>query len=132
MSAKNILLLVVSLCVLALTAAFPGAGRAESIEPALEQEFSDAKASIANAIDMRAEQLAPAFMQRAQELIKTAESARQSQDAVLFSRASRLARTYAELAKIAAGLQTDVDKLAATKEALDKTKSEIEHLKQVP
>lgn len=132
MSARNIILLTVSICTAALVIAFSGVGRAESIEPAQEQEFSDAKASVENAISMRAEEFAPAFMQRAQELMKTAASARQSKDAVLYSRASRLARTYAELAKASVELQTDTEKLVAVKNMLDKTKSEIENLKKAP
>jgi hypothetical protein len=132
MSAKNFLLLGASICSMALVIAFSGVVRAESIAPAQEQEFSDAKAAIEDSRSMRAEQAAPEFMQQAQALMKTAANARQSKDAVLFSRASRLARTYAELAKAIAELQTDVGKLAAAKESLDKIKSEIEYLKKAP
>ena len=121
-----------SLCVLVLALAFSGLARAESFEPALEQEFSDAKASVEDALSIKAEQFAPAFMQRAQELMKMAAGARQSKDAALFSRASRLARTYAELAKATVELRTDVGKLATAKESLDKVKTEIEDLKKAP
>jgi len=117
---------------LALVIAFSSGAWAESISPAQEQEFSDAKASIKDASSMQAEQFTPKLMQQAQEFIKTVAKARQSQDALLFSRASRLARTYAELAKASAELQIDVGKLAAAKESLDKIKSEIEHLKKAP
>ena len=132
MAVKYSLLLRRSLFALVFLIALSGRAGAEGIEPALEQEFSDAKASVENAISLRAEQFAPAFMQRAQELMKMAAGARQSKDAVLFSRASRLARTYAELAKATVELQTDVVKLATAKESLDKIKSEIENLKKAP
>jgi hypothetical protein len=132
MSARNFLLLGASICSLAIVYAFSNVVRAESMAPAQEQEFSDAKASLENARSMQTEQLAPEFMQQAQELMKTAANARQAKDPVLFSRASRLARTYAELAKASAELQIDVGKLAAAKQSLDKIKSEIEHLKQAP
>jgi uncharacterized membrane protein len=132
MSARNFLLLGASICSLSFVLAFSNVVQAESMEPAQEQEFSDAKASIENARSMQTEQLAPELMQQAQELIQTAVNARQSKDRVLFSHASRLARTYAELAKASAELQIDVGKLAAAKESLDKIKSEIEHLKKAP
>lgn len=132
MGAKKILLLGTFMCTLAIVFAFSNALWAASMAPAQEQEFSDAKAAIEDARSSQTEQLAPEFMQQAQALMKTAANARQSQDAVLFSRASRLARTYAELAKASAELQTDVGKLAAAKESLDKIKSAIGQLKQTP
>ncbi len=132
MSVKKFLLYGISVCLLAFVVFFSGVVRAENIAPAQEQEFSDAKAAIEDSRSIRAEQFAPEPMQQAQDLIKRAADARQSKDAVLFSRASRLARTYAELAKATAELQADVGKLVAAKEALDKIKSDIEHLKKAP
>lgn len=132
MGAKKFVLLGASICSLALVFAFSNVVRAASMAPAQEQEFSDAKAAIEDARSLPTEQLAPEFMQQAQELMKMAANARQAKDAVLFSRASRLARTYAELAKASAELQIDTGKLATSKESLDKIKSAIQLLKQAP
>jgi flagellar hook-basal body complex protein FliE len=132
MSARNFLLLGAAICSLSIVLTFSNVVLAESMAPVQEQEFSDAKASIENARSIQTEQFAPDFMQKAQELMKTAANARQAKDQVLFSRASRLARTYAELAKASAELQIDAGKLATAKGSLDKIKTEIEQLKQVP
>jgi hypothetical protein len=132
MSAKRFLLLVAPICLITLVMALAGIVRAENISPAHEQEFSDAKAAIEDSRNMRAEQLAPEPMKQAYELMETAANARKSKDAVLFSRASRLARTYAELAKAVTELRAEEGKLVAAKESLDRIKSDIEDLKKAP
>jgi hypothetical protein len=132
MARKHFPFFMVYLCALVFVIAFPCLAGANSIDPALEQEFSAAKASLENAISLRAEKFTPAFLQRARELIEMAADARQSEDSLLFSRATRLARTYAELARAAAELQTDIREFATSQGATDKNETEIETLKKVP
>lgn len=132
MSDKRFFLLRVSLLLLILVVAFSDIVYAENITPSQEQEFADAKGALEAALKVRAENFAPAYIKQAQDFLKSAISSRSIPDAVGFSRASRLARAYAELAKAAAELKADAEKLAATHEALLKAKAEIEVLKKSP
>lgn len=129
MSAKRFFLLRMSLFLLILVVVFSDAARAENITPAQEQEFADAKGALEAARKVQAEKFAPSYTKQAQDFLKTASSARSISDAAGFSRASRLARVYAELAKASAELSADVEMLATTQEALLKAKAEIERVK---
>ena len=119
---------VVLLLVLVLAVAkFAGA---ETMTPVQEQDYSDAKSAVDDARKARADKYAPEPLRQAEDYLKTAANARESKDtALMFGRASRLARTYAELAKALAELNADTEKLAITTEKLSKTKLEIEGLK---
>lgn len=130
MSAKRFFLLRVSLFLLILVVAFSDVARAENITPAQEQEFADAKGALEAARKVQAEKFAPSYIKQAMDFLKTASNARSIPDAAGFSRASRLARAYAELAKASAELYADVEILATTHEALLKAKAEIERVKK--
>jgi len=103
---------------------------AQEISPAQEQEFVDAKAALGAAQKAQAEKYAPEPFKQAQDFLAAAEKARSSRDAVKFSRASRLARAYAELAKATAELRFQEEKYASTQEELQKAKEEIDRLKK--
>jgi hypothetical protein len=103
---------------------------AQSITPAQEQEFADAKNAIDTAQKAQAEKFAPEPLKQAQELLVTAENARSFKDSVKFAQTSRLARAYAELARATAELKAEEEKLAATQDELQKAKAEIDRLKK--
>jgi len=111
---------------------FTGVLWADGISPAQEQQFADARGALESARNVQAEKFAPSYMKQAEEFLQTAQNARQIPNAAEFSRASLLARAYAELAEALAGLETDIEKLAATNDALQKAKAEIEQLKNKP
>jgi hypothetical protein len=117
---------------LMFTAAFTGIGWTADINPAQEQQFKDAKGALEAARNVQADKLAPSYIKQAEDFLQTANNARQMQDAALFSRASLLARAYAELAEALAELETDIGKLSATREELQKVKADIEQLKNKP
>jgi hypothetical protein len=117
---------------LVFAATFTGVLWAEGISPAQEQEFTDARGALESARNVQAEKFAPSYMKQAEEFLQTARNAKQIPDAAGFSRASLLARAYAELAEAVAELEIDVEKLAATQDALQKAKAEIEQLKNKP
>jgi len=115
---------------LVFVVAHAGVVWADSIGPAREQEFSDARGALEAALNAQAEVFAPSHLNQARDLLQTADKARRSQDAERFVRASRMARAHAELAKALAEFKADEDQLAATNEALQKAKAEIEGLKK--
>ena len=129
---KRSILLGATFSLLVFAAAFTGVVRAAGISPPQEQEFTDAKGALEAARSVQAEKFAPSYIKQAEDFLQTANNARQIQDAAGFSRASLLARAYAELAEALAGLETDIEKLAATHEELQKAKAEIEQLKNKP
>ena len=129
---KRSILLGVVFYLLVFSAIFTGALWADGISPAQEQEFADARAALESARNVQAEKFAPSYMKQAEEFLQTARNAKQIQDASGFSRASLLARAYAELAEAVAELETDVEKLAATQDALQNAKAEIGELKNKP
>ena len=129
---KRSILLGATFSLLVFAAAFTGFVWAADINPAQEQEFKDAKGALEAARNVQAEKFAPSYIKQAEDFLQTANNARQIQDATGFSRASLLARAYAELAEALAGLETDIEKLAATNDALQKAKTEIEQLKNKP
>jgi hypothetical protein len=117
--------------VLLLPAFGVGVALGQSISPAQEQEYTDAKNAVDAAQKAQAEKFAPESLKKGQDLLVTAENARSSKDGVKFAQSSRLARAYAELARATAELKTEEEKLAATQEELQKAKAEIERLKKV-
>jgi len=121
----------VLLSVLATFLPVPGGmALAQTITPAHEQEFTDAKNAIDAAQKAQAEKYASESLKQAQDLLVAAGNARSSKDAVKFTQTSRLARAYAELARATAELKTEEDKLAATQDELQKARAEIERLKK--
>ena len=120
------------LCVILVICCFPGFARAQEISPAQEQEFIDAKVAIEMAQNANAEKYALENLKQAQDLLGTADNARQVKDPVKFTQASRLARAYAELAQALAGLKSEEERLAAAREELQRTKAEIDRLKKSP
>jgi hypothetical protein len=100
------------------------------ITPAQEQEFTDAKLALEAAQKVQGEKYAAEPLRQGQDLLVTADNARQQKDAVKFTQASRLARAYAELAKAIAELRTEEEKLAKVQEDLQKAKAEIDRLKK--
>lgn len=129
---KRSILLGAAFSLLVFAAAFTGIVWAAGISPPQEQEFTDAKGALEAARNVQAEKFAPSYIKQAEDFLQTANNARQIQDAAGFSRASLLARAYAELAEALAVLETDIEKLAATQDALQKAKAEIEQLKNKP
>lgn len=129
---KRSILLGVVFYFLVFAATFTGVLWAEGISPAQEQEFTDARGALESARNVQAEKFAPSYMKQAEEFLQTARNAKQIPDAAGFSRASHLARAYAELAEAVAELETDVEKLAATQDALQNAKAEIEQMKNKP
>ena len=127
---KYFFFLVMFLFLLILAAAFSDVAHAENITPSQEQEFIDARGALEAARKEEGGKFAPSYIKQAEDFLKTASSARSIPDATGFSRASRLARAYAELAKASAELNADVEMLATTQEALMKAKAEIERFKK--
>jgi hypothetical protein len=111
---------------------FAGNLWADSISPAQEQEFVDARGALESARSAQAEKYAPSHMKQAEDFLQTARRARQIPDAAGFSRASLLARAYAGLALALAELEMDVENLSVTQEAIQKAKAEIEQMKNRP
>ena len=131
MSAKKyFFFLMMFLFLLILVAAFSDVAHAENITPSQEQEYVDAKGALEAARKAEGGQFAPSYIKQAEDYLNIAGSARSIPDATGFSRASRLARAYAELAKASAELNADVDMLATTHEALIKAKAEIDRFKK--
>jgi hypothetical protein len=131
MSAKKyFFFLMMFLFMLILVAPFSDVAHAENITPSQEQEFIDARGALEAARKAEGGKFAPSYIKQAEDFLKTASSARSIPDATGFSRASRLARAYAELAKASAELNADVEMLATTHEALMKAKAEIDRLKK--
>lgn len=117
--------------VLFLSLIFLLGGTAQAqITPAQEQEFTDAKLALEAAQKVQGEKYAAEPLRQGQDLLVTADNARQVKDAVKFTQASRVARAYAELAKAIAELRTEEEKLAKVQEDLQKAKAEIDRLKK--
>ncbi|MBI4634225.1 MAG: DUF4398 domain-containing protein [Deltaproteobacteria bacterium] len=119
-------------CVSVAIAVLGGVALAENITPAQEQEFTDAKAALETARKIQAEKNAPEPFKQAVNFLQAADNARQQKDAVAFSRASRLARTYADLAKATTEFNAENAKLAVMREELKKIQLEIERLQKSP
>ena len=120
------------LCVILVICSFSGFVRAQEISPAQEQEFIDAKVAIETAQKANAEKYALENLKQAQDLLGTADNARQVKDPVRFTQASRVARAYAELAQALAELKSEEERLAAAREELRGTKAAIDRLKKSP
>ena len=127
MSAKNFFHVLISLLLFGVV--FPDTLRAQSISPAQEQEYVDAKGAMEAARKAQAEKFAPDPLKQSQDLLMTAENARQGRDMVKFSQASRLSRAYADLAKALAEFNNNTGQLATANEAIQKVKAEIESLR---
>ncbi len=107
-----------------------GGAAAQTISPAQEEEFLEARRALEAAQKAGADKYASESLEKARDLLVTAENALSFQDGVKFTQASRLARAHAELAKAIADLKMEEEKLAAAQEALRRAKEEIERLKQ--
>ena len=119
--------------VLTIAVTIPAVLRAaDIITPAQEQEFIDAKSALESARGANAEKYAASHMKQAEENLSKAIQSRQIPDSVEFSRASLLARAYAELALALSELESNVEQLSATQEAIVKAKAEIEQMKSRP
>lgn len=129
---KRSILLGAMFYLLVFTATFTGVLWADGITPAQEQEFTDARGALDSARNVQAGKFAPSYMKQAEDFLQTAQKARQIPDSAGFSRASLLARAYAELAEALAKLDIEVANLAATHDTLQKAKAEIEQLKNKP
>ena len=103
---------------------------AQEIGPAKEQDFLDGKNAVEAAQKAQAEKYAPEPLKQAQDLLAAANEARSQKDPVKFSQASRLGRAYAELAKAAAELKAEEEKLALTQEELQKARADLDRLKK--
>jgi hypothetical protein len=131
---KSSILLVLGAMVylMVFVTTFTGVLWADSISPAQEQEFSDARGALESARNAQADKFASSYMKLAEDFLQKARKAREIPDAAGFSRVSLLARAYAELAEALAELEVDVEKMSATQEALQKAKAEIEQMKNRP
>lgn len=126
---KRSMLLKAAFLSLLLAAAFTAIVWADAITPSQEQEFVDARGALEAARKAEGDQFAPSYMKQAEDFLKTANGARSIPNTEAFSRASRLARGYAELAKAAAELKATLEMLATAQEALQNAKTEIDRLK---
>lgn len=124
------LVLTGTLIISLLLTAFTSVVSADTITPSHVQEFMDAKGALEAARKAEGEKYAPSYLKQAVDFVTNAESARSIPDAEAFSRSSRLARAYAELAKASAELNADLEKLTEIREALAKAKSDIDLLKK--
>jgi len=122
--------LLKNIIILGFILTLPGGLLAQEIGPAQEQDFLDAKNAVEIARQARAEKYAPEPLNQAQELLALANETRSQKDAVKFSQASRLARAYAELAKTAAELKAEEEKLALALEELQKARAELDRLQK--
>ena len=102
----------------------------QEIGPAKEQDFLDGKNAVEAAQKAQAEKYAPEPLKQAQDLLAAANEARSQKDPVKFSQASRLGRAYAELAKAAAELKAEEEKLALTQQELQKARADLDRLKK--
>ena len=127
MSVKNFFHVVMALLLCGMV--LPDLLPAQNISPAQEQEYVDAKRAMEAARKAQAEELAPDPLKQSQDLLMTAENARQGRDMVKFSQASRLSRAYADLAKALAEFNAHAGQLSAANEAIRKVKAEIELLR---
>jgi len=127
---KRSILLGAALFPLLFVAALTGIAWADAISTSQEQEFVDAKGALEAARKAEGEKFAPSYIKQAEDFLKIAGSARSIPDAAGFSRASRLARAYADLARASAELNADIEMLATTQETLLKAKAEIDRLKK--
>lgn len=100
------------------------------IAGAQDQEFVKAKTALEAAQKAQAEKYAPEPLKQAQEYLTMAEEARNAKDNVKFMQASRLAKAYADLARVNAELKDEEGKLGAANEELIKAKAEIENVKK--
>ena len=107
-----------------------GTALSQGFSAALEQEFMDARAALAAAQTVKAEQYEPEQYKSAAELLRKAETARSVKDEVLFTQSSRLARVYAESSKAWAELKAEQEKLAVVQGELEKIKAEIQRLRK--
>lgn len=122
-------LLVPHLAALLLVfAAMPAPAWAGPLDPALEQEFSDAKRALDAARKLSGDEAVAALSKQADEFLRTAEEARSGQAPVQFARSVRLARSYAEFAVASSELNAVTAQLATADDDLRKTKAEIERL----
>jgi hypothetical protein len=103
---------------------------AQETSPANEQDFIDAQNALESAQRVKAEKYSPEPFKKSQDLLASANEAREKKDAVKFSQASRLARAYAELAKATAELKMEEERISLDQEELQKVKAEIDQLKQ--
>ena len=110
---------------------FPaGEAWAQSISPAQEEEFLDARRALEAAQKAGADKYASEPLEKARDLLVAAENALSFQDGVKFTQASRLARAHAELAKTIADLRMEERKLAAAQETLQRAREELARVKK--
>ena len=102
-----------------------GAVYAQSISPALKQEYLDAKNEIANALKIPSNKYAPNEIKDAQDNLQAADS---TNDATKFTQKIRLARAQAQLAIAITEQGIESDHLTDTKNALAKAKEEVAQL----
>jgi hypothetical protein len=107
-----------------------GTAYAQGLSPAHEQEFMDAKEALQAAQAISADKYAPDMLKEANAFLGKAEQAHSAKDDIQLSRASHLARVYAESAKAWPELKVEQEKLLATKVELEKTKAEIRRLEK--
>ena len=116
------------ICGILICLAVAGPACGDDISPAQNQEYLDAKEALEAARKAQAEKYSAEAMTKSADFLNVAESARTAKDAVHFTRASRLARVYAEFAEIQSELKREQEKLAATNEEIKNIKAEIEKL----
>lgn len=105
-----------------------GAAVAQDVGPVQEQELRDARGAIDAAQKRQADKYAAPQLKLAQDSVLAAEEARKQKSAEKFSRAARLARSYAELAQALTDLGEETQNVAAANEALKNARAEIERL----
>ena len=108
-----------------ISISFTGIVLAQDISPAHEQEYMDAKAAIDAARKVNAAKYEPDKLKDAADYLNKADQARIAKDDVQFSRASHLARAFADSARAWTELKIEQEKLSATQTDLQKLKAEI-------
>jgi hypothetical protein len=102
-----------------------GIAIAQTISPALKQEFLDAKNEVANAQKIPSLKYAPSELKDAQDSLQAADA---TNDPTKFSQKTRLARAQAQLAIAVTEQGIESERLAETSQLLAKAKEDVAQL----
>jgi len=103
----------------------PGVALAQTISPALKQEFLDAKNEVANAQKIPSLKYAPSELKDAQDSLQAADA---TNDPTKFAQRTRLARAQAQLAIAVTEQGIESERLAETSQLLAKAKEDVAQL----
>jgi hypothetical protein len=122
---NNHLQKIVSQAILFSCLLLSGIAIAQTISPALKQEFLDAKNEVANAQKIPSLKYAPSELKDAQDSLQAADA---TNDPTKFSQKTRLARAQAQLAIAVTEQGIESERLAETSQLLAKAKEDVAQL----